>query len=218
MYTNGHLNTYQTNRCVAPRAILTDLEEDYRIIKSPKLANYGVLNLNYINVIEPTVEYLDWANKFVLYNLIRKKDSIYNFQTNRLLSQYNFEIIKNKIGLIICDLFEQSDKTIEMIDNYGIIYSNTTNLSTGKHNFDCDIIINICLENLLPINDGIMCFYSSKPSKFSKDKNNIRITFGGIEQGDIFIHRGSHETQVFPINCTNSDQYRTHLIIKCNFV
>ncbi len=193
------------------------IDDYYRKIQYSTLVNYGILNFNFYNVIDSSDVYLNHTNDYIHKNLLRKKDSIYNFQTNRFFSQYNFDIINQKIGSAICNFYGEYGKTLEMIDNYGIIYSGTTNMSTVKHNFDCDIIINLCLRNTLAENQGVVCFYKSLQSSYSREKNNIRVTLG-LSNGDIIIHKGSHETQIFSISSVEPEFYRTHLIIKCNFV
>lgn len=186
-------------------------------LKYSCLEKYGVISLSWYQVIEKSNNYLEYMDNLINNYLRRRKVSIYNFQTNNILSQENFDIISKCIGDFVCKFFESPQKKLKMVESYGIIYSGTTNTATTRHNFNCDIVINICVNNLLKNNDGSMCFYSSQPSILSVYKKNIRVTFQ-MSSGDILVYRGGHDHQVFNVTSTKPDIYRTHIIIKCNFV
>lgn len=195
----------------------TRFNTQIEFLKYPCLHRYGIISLSWYQVIDSSNKYLELTDDLISNYLIRKKFGLYNFKTNHVISQQNFNVITERIGDFICEFFESSGKKLKMIENYGIIYSRTTNLSTIKHNLNCDIVINICVNNLLENHEGILCFYGSEPSILSRHKKNIRVTFQ-MTSGDILVYRGSHEQQVFDVISTNPKKYRTHIIIKCNFI
>jgi len=180
----------------------------YGMLRSSMLFDYDIGYIGFLNSkINSSIGKIRYS---------KESDSEYKYMINGVIGLKDFNIIANRFISMIQE-FYQINKKINMIRNYGVIYSRDKNISSPIHTKSCDLVFNICLHNSMDIENmrGSLCFYTSQPSILSRYKKNIRLSLHS-KTGDIIIHQGSHPFQVFPIN-QNSLGSCTHLIIECNY-
>lgn len=217
---NYHINEDLTfPKCYVSDTLISDVKN--QIIESGNLLGYGILKSSVLYDFDiGMIGFLNYNVKSMTSRIRNSSESSheynYDYIVNEVIGLLDYEKVMNRLIKTIQEFYCTS-KNLYMVRNYGIIYSNNKNKSTPMHIHNCDIVINICLHSDLELRDfgGMLCYYTSQPSIISKLKKNIRITLP-METGDMIIHRGTHSNQVFPIN-PNSSEYRTHLIIECNF-